>query len=262
MAARWVVAGMVVAACGRLDFDAQPVAGDASAGHDEDGDGIPDAVDVCPHIADPDQLDTDGDGVGDACDFDPTTPSQHWIAFAPLTPGETRFYPDLHWTMGSDSWHTDGSTTMTHDLYWNASPPANPDIWIGFTIEDPLGQPTDRHQVAIIVQNDPSNPYYYAETFNDSASPPIVSLTHYDGTNFDSLAQAPVGSAFPTGDFDLYLHAIGGSTPVASAEGLFTGGPATASAPAPGFAATQTLVIVTDSVTLDVRYIAVVGTDP
>ena len=35
---------------------------------DGDGDGVCDADDVCPDVADPAQTDTDGDGVGDACD--------------------------------------------------------------------------------------------------------------------------------------------------------------------------------------------------
>jgi len=42
------------------------------SGTDEDGDadddGVPDEIDVCPTLPDPDQLDSDEDGVGDACE--------------------------------------------------------------------------------------------------------------------------------------------------------------------------------------------------
>ena len=41
---------------------------------DQDGDGVPDAQDNCPTVANPEQQDSDGDGIGDACDPDPTTP--------------------------------------------------------------------------------------------------------------------------------------------------------------------------------------------
>lgn len=34
---------------------------------DSDGDGVPNLVDNCPLVANPDQEDSDGDGVGDAC---------------------------------------------------------------------------------------------------------------------------------------------------------------------------------------------------
>jgi len=40
----------------------------AAASADLDGDGIENALDLCPTVADRDQLDTDGDRVGDACD--------------------------------------------------------------------------------------------------------------------------------------------------------------------------------------------------
>jgi hypothetical protein len=35
---------------------------------DKDGDGVADAIDKCPDVADPDQWDSDADGLGDACD--------------------------------------------------------------------------------------------------------------------------------------------------------------------------------------------------
>ncbi len=43
----------------------------ATANNDDvDADTVPNAIDNCPHLANPDQVDTDGDGQGDACDTD------------------------------------------------------------------------------------------------------------------------------------------------------------------------------------------------
>ena len=43
-----------------------------SCQQDVDSDGVPDAVDNCKNVSNPDQADTDGDGIGDACDSTPT----------------------------------------------------------------------------------------------------------------------------------------------------------------------------------------------
>ena len=48
--------------------------------HDHDGDLRGDACDVCPHVADT-GADYDGDGVGDACDPRPTEPGDHIVFF-------------------------------------------------------------------------------------------------------------------------------------------------------------------------------------
>jgi hypothetical protein len=61
-----------LAACGfRGAALADPDQADANSGTiagDSDGDGIPDATDNCPGVANLDQHDDDGDGVGDVCD--------------------------------------------------------------------------------------------------------------------------------------------------------------------------------------------------
>ncbi len=44
---------------------------------DTDSDGVGDACDNCPEVANADQADTDLDGFGDVCDADPLDPTVH-----------------------------------------------------------------------------------------------------------------------------------------------------------------------------------------
>lgn len=52
-----------------IGLDAARIETDAGL-RDRDGDGVPDATDVCRDVPDPEQADLDGDGRGDACDDD------------------------------------------------------------------------------------------------------------------------------------------------------------------------------------------------
>ncbi|MFO0974191.1 MAG: choice-of-anchor tandem repeat NxxGxxAF-containing protein [Phycisphaerae bacterium] len=59
---------------------------DSSAGlfvaqitNDNDGDGVPNAIDNCPNTANPGQQDSDGDGVGNACDNCPFAPNANQL---------------------------------------------------------------------------------------------------------------------------------------------------------------------------------------
>ncbi|HEY0254762.1 MAG TPA: hypothetical protein VGC41_24720 [Kofleriaceae bacterium] len=82
---------LLLAGCGRIGFGDQARGSDAAiatdggacTGHDEDGDGIPDACDDCPVDPDPAQTDRDGDGVGDACDVRPDTAGDKRVMFEP-----------------------------------------------------------------------------------------------------------------------------------------------------------------------------------
>jgi len=104
---RHVVLVVALAACGRIGFDQSSRTGDGSLGggdvalvggdalttHDEDADGIADAFDNCPAVANSSQADGDGDGVGDACDPNPTVARDHIVFFDPF------IGPRSEWTL-------------------------------------------------------------------------------------------------------------------------------------------------------------------
>lgn len=124
---------------------------DAPGALDGDGDGVPDAVDLCPTVAD-DQHDEDGDAIGDACDNCPTVanPDQANVGETqagaapdgagdacdpfPRRPGndivlfESFAQPSPLWTVDGGAWTfaADAVTQTAVDgvgrLYWGGDP--------------------------------------------------------------------------------------------------------------------------------------------
>jgi hypothetical protein len=167
-------------------------------GHDEDGDGIPDSADNCPHLANADQKDTDGDRVGDVCDPEPTTPRQSIILFSPMT-GPDPSYTATGWTFGTDSWHLDPNTKQS---LFRSLPVANVDLWV--QLEIPTAATMKPVQIALVPAPEVT-PAFFGEIYDDGA--PYVGTEEDAGSGvYTVVAMSPI-TAFPTGTVILHVQA-------------------------------------------------------
>jgi hypothetical protein len=193
---------LAVAACGRIGFSEVAPHHDCG-GHDEDGDGIGDACDVCPHVADPDQADRDGDGVGDACDPNPDDPIDSIAFFDPFVtklPGWSALGPQP--TYLGDAIEFAG--VGTYVSYARAVTPARDVFSIGVHVGPAQGT---GHQLTLLFKQSAGDAFYYCELYDDGDPTTKWSLTYtYDGNSFasasDHTAQAPLAD----GSFTFTMH--------------------------------------------------------
>jgi hypothetical protein len=94
---------------------------------DMDGDSVPDDVDNCPDMPNPDQMDTDGDGQGDACQYQDGT-FEHPF-FIPADPR----LPDFH-----DARNTKDATSSVVDSYpgFEKTNESGPEFVYMFALQD------------------------------------------------------------------------------------------------------------------------------
>lgn len=203
---------MAIAACGRVDFAARGDGGAhgdsvpfcaAAVGHDEDGDGIDDACDVCPHLADPAQVDSDGDGVGDACDPEPTNPRQHIALFASMQPTNNPFTPNTlggAWTQLADSYAYDGGGYggLTADAQ-----STNSVLVMGFAITGETNGPNVQHQLEICPKDNSTSFTQVGFNATGTANVPDAVIGYFDGNTYAQYIPVPTASGIHPGQLTI-----------------------------------------------------------
>ncbi len=229
----------------------------AKSSHDEDGDGLADAVDNCPFLPTADPADGDGDGVGDACDPEPTMPRQRLTLFAPMT-GSAPCTSDAsgsEWVHSADSWDISGATLAR--LICQSAPVHDTDVWIGADIVALTGYPQD---LALqLVAPDIATPFYYGDMYADATNPPVISISYYDGFGYALVAKTNP-PAFHAGALTEHLAARTGATLAFTTgwpgEPYMLSGSAAMYTGAPGF------IFVVQNADVRVRYVALIETTP
>lgn len=205
---------VLLAGCGRLAFDssqdAAVVAGDDAkqcvpVGHDEDGDTVDDACDVCPHLPGP-QVDGDGDGVGDACDPNPMEARDHIVFFDPFTSERPEWQHNVNsapHSIMNDSLVVDATGGM---LLTGALEPQvlAEDVYIlgGHIRTGATGQ----RQITTVLYNATSG-YYYCEINGDDTPTAFFNATYTpDDVNFFVASGSDAVGPIENGDFRLELH--------------------------------------------------------
>jgi hypothetical protein len=206
------------ASCGRVDFDAIAArAPDAAAptGHDEDGDGIPDAIDNCPvDGTSTDQADRDGDGIGDLCDPNPDDASDRVAVFATFAGGDMPLAIVAGtWTPGADAIETPGAgyAEVRIDL-----PLANSRQRIGADIVT-LGAPDVQQQLAMGAQPADDGDRYFGEVNQLPGVAAYAGASWFDGTSeYTRLAGTDLASgAIPVGNLELEVTMLASANTIA-----------------------------------------------
>ena len=253
---------VLVAGCGRIDFVAIPDATSAArcvpVGHDEDGDGIDDACDVCPYVFDPDQLDSDGDRVGDVCDPEPFNPVQHFVLFATMQPTDqplTMTGSGTGWTQAADSVHFDGSGYG--GLRYNVSI-TNMVFAMGFTIAGPIGTSV-QHQLELHGSPAQVGPYTLVELTDSGAPPGNADVSNWNGTSYTIIAGGSnnLPNGVHAGDATLWATAyVNGAVTL---DGGWTTEPYHEVAATGMYTGATFLQLDDNNVAVDVNYVAIIG---
>jgi hypothetical protein len=220
----------LLAGCGRVGFEALRSNGDGGSddvgdgavdarrgardgvpvGHDEDGDGIDDALDGCPNLADPDQLDTDGDMVGDLCDRFPAAAGEQILLFDSLGSGTPVMELYGAWAPGTDDYVL--TDFNNGSLLWLVTF-TNAEVFVDLEITG-LGPGSVAHQVALQLNrgSETTTPRPYGEVYEyiSMGQTPYVGASYNNTTGSHNILSTGV-AAYPVEAVQLRVHAAGTS---------------------------------------------------
>ncbi len=202
---------LALAGCGRVGFESNPDAGlrDGAVdpgGHDEDGDGVPDAVDPCPHLRGS-TADRDGDGVGDLCDPNPDAPGDTIALFATMAPGDQPFTGgggDLSavYTQQADALRFDGEFGVDEGLYGSLQFPivlGNVRVALGIDLLATLpGSGSGQYQIALAARD--AVPHYFIEINQVRDALDRAAIVEFDGSLYNDVGGDDLASGVHAGD--------------------------------------------------------------
>ncbi len=240
--------------CGRFGFDPMDDAtvDVTTATHDEDNDGVGDAVDVCPHLPGS-QLDTDGDGVGDDCDWEPNVPRQRFALVATMQEGHPFTIVDGTWTQLPDALHFDGN------LYGELSSAlslGDVEVDVGVDLIGTVGA-SAQHQIAfgVAAAGPPSD---FGEINEAIPSFSNAAITRFDGSTFVVQDARTLPSKIHPGALTMKLLLIAGGA--ATLDVSWPGEPYQMTVPSTVYAGATMLGLRTNNVVFDLRYVVVIRT--
>lgn len=189
------MAFVLLSACGRIHFDGVDDAATAVCApsfHDEDGDGIDDACDVCPHVPDLAQPDLDGDRVGDACDPEPSIARQRIVLFDPFTTLDAAWVRSADESVTGDELVLPAGLATPRSVYRPLT--TTHDTFVaGFQI----GPPSAASHLFAVMTAQGTAPLLYCELFDDGTH--TLMFTYFDGLTFTHPGFTPLVTPLGSG---------------------------------------------------------------
>ncbi len=255
---------------------------DAVAGRDTDGDGVPDAIDNCPMIANADQHDedadglgdacdpcpylpgnaddSDGDGVGDACDPEPDIAEQKWLLF------ETFAHTAPEWTLDSmDTIANDAldlaSVTAAANAYDSAIPTGELRIVTGGMIEALVPDASFHNLTVSFSRSASGSSYYYFEMIDSGGTTSTFHVVATGVTSPGTLGSVSLPTPLELGPWAVQIDESVSAQTLA-VEGLVDGGTHSVAGSGLALTATPGIYVGGHFITATFDFVAVIQTLP